>query len=250
MAEDKKVYFISDLHLGAQYFADPKAKERAVVRWLDSVRHTAADIYLLGDILDYWYEYRYVVPRGYVRFLGKLAELSDAGVRIHWFIGNHDIWIFDYLPSELGIEVIDGSVERDILGKRFFLTHGDGVGRHGLVFTAMRGLFRNRFCQFLFAAIHPRWTIPFAHGWSRQSRQSHAECCKVPEKAVRCLHEFAEEYSAEHPEIDYFIFGHLHILEDRKLRGGAHMVVLGDWIGLNSYAEFDGDSLVLRSFES
>ena len=123
----KKVYFLSDLHLGASYFADPRAKERAVVQWLDSIKNTAAEIYLLGDILDYWYEYRTVVPRGYVRFLGKLAELSDAGVKLHWFIGNHDIWIFDYLPSEIGVEVIDGSVEREIMGKRFFLAHGDGV---------------------------------------------------------------------------------------------------------------------------
>lgn len=168
----KKVYFLSDLHLGASYFADPRAKERAVVQWLDSIKNTAAEIYLLGDILDYWYEYRTVVPRGYVRFLGKLAELSDAGVKLHWFIGNHDIWIFDYLPSEIGVEVIDGSVEREIMGKRFFLAHGDGVGRHEWSFALIRGIFRNKFCQWLFAAVHPRWTIPFAHRWSSHSRRS------------------------------------------------------------------------------
>ena len=149
----KKVYFLSDLHLGASYFADPRAKERAVVQWLDSIKNTAAEIYLLGDILDYWYEYRTVVPRGYVRFLGKLAELSDAGVKLHWFIGNHDIWIFDYLPSEIGVEVIDGSVEREIMGKRFFLAHGDGVGRHEWSFALIRGIFRNSVNGYLLPCI-------------------------------------------------------------------------------------------------
>ena len=249
MAEGKKVYFLSDLHLGARYFADERAKECAVVRWLDSVKHSAAEIYLLGDILDYWYEYRYVVPRGYVRFFGKLAELSDSGVKIHWFIGNHDIWIFDYLPTELGIEVVDGSVERNIMGKLFFLAHGDGVGRHSRTFAFLRSLFRNRFCQLLFAAIHPRWTIPFAHGWSKHSRQSHTECCVPSEKAVRCIHDFAEEYSAKHKEIDYFVFGHLHLLEDAPLSDNARLIVLGDWITKNSYAEFDGEQLTLHRYE-
>ena len=240
----KKVYFLSDLHLGASYFADAKAKERAVVQWLDSIKHTAAEIYLLGDILDYWYEYRTVVPRGYVRFLGKLAELSDAGVKLHWFIGNHDIWIFDYLPSELGVEVIDGSVERVIMGKRFFLAHGDGVGRHEWSFALIRSLFRNRFCQWLYAAIHPRWTIPFAHGWSSHSRKS--DGMKPSEKAIECVEKFTAEYASTHSEIDYFVYGHLHILKNEPVGAKSRMVVLGDWITLNSWAEFDGDSLVLK----
>ena len=124
----KKAYFISDLHLGASYIADTHKAERRVIEWLESVRGDMGELYLLGDILDYWYEYRYVVPRGYVRFFGKLAELSDAGVKIRWFIGNHDIWIFDYLPCELGIEVIDGSATCEILGQKFFLAHGYASG--------------------------------------------------------------------------------------------------------------------------
>ena len=185
-----------------------------------------------------------MVPRGYVRFLGKLAELSDAGVKLHWFIGNHDIWIFDYLPSELGVEVIDGSVERVIMGKRFFLAHGDGVGRHEWSFALIRSLFRNRFCQWLYGAIHPRWTIPFAHGWSSHSRKS--DGMKPSEKAIECVEKFTAEYASTHSEIDYFVYGHLHILKNEPVGAKSRMVVLGDWITLNSWAEFDGDSLVLK----
>ena len=166
-----KAYFLSDLHLGAPYFPDSRKAELRVVDFLDSIKDDAHTIYLLGDILDYWYEYRYVVPRGFVRFFGKLAELADSGVRIVWFIGNHDIWIFDYLPSELGIEVVDGALVEEIDGHFFYMTHGDGIGRLKPSFKVLRQLFRSRWCQKAFAAIHPRWTVPFAYGWSRHSRK-------------------------------------------------------------------------------
>lgn len=244
----KKAYFLSDLHLGASYFADPHAKERAVVRWLDSIKTSAAELYLLGDILDYWYEYRTVVPRGYVRFLGKLAELSDAGVKLHWFIGNHDIWIFDYLPSEIGVEVIDGSAEREIMGKRFYMAHGDGVGRHEWSFTLIRSIFRNRLCQWLYAAVHPRWTIPFAHGWSSHSRQS--DGMQPSARAIATVEQFTAQHALEHPGIDYYVYGHLHILRNEPVGNrGQRMVVLGDWITLNSWAEFDGTTLSLHRLE-
>ena len=142
-------YFLSDLHLGARYFDDPRQHERTVVSWLRSIAPTARRLYLLGDILDYWYEYRYVVPRGFTRFLGTLAELSDSGVEITWFIGNHDIWIFDYLPAEIGMRVIDGSLVEEIDGHSFFMSHGDGVGRLPLGFRMLRSLFRNKICHVL-----------------------------------------------------------------------------------------------------
>ena len=245
----KKVYFISDLHLGASYFADPHAKERAVVQWLDSIKSSAAEIYLLGDILDYWYEYRTVVPRGYVRFLGKLAELTDAGVKIHWFIGNHDIWIFDYLPHEIGVEVIDGCAVREILGKRFFLAHGDGVGRHQWSFSLIRALFRNRLCQLLFAAVHPRWTIPFAHRWSSNSRQG--DGMQPSALAIASVEQFTARHARQHPDINNYIFGHLHILRNEPVgNSDQRMVVLGDWISLNSWAEFDGINLSIHRLGS
>ena len=146
-----KAYFLSDLHLGAPYFSDNKVAEKRVVDFLDSVKDDADAIFLLGDILDYWYEYRYVVPRGFVRFFGKLAELSDRGIRIVWFIGNHDIWIFDYLPLELGIEVVDGYLVEELDGRKFFMTHGDGIGKLKPSFKVIRSLFRSKICQKLFA---------------------------------------------------------------------------------------------------
>ena len=143
----KYTYFISDMHLGATYLKNPLEYEKRVVDWLMSVKDEAKAIYMLGDILDYWYEYRTVVPRGYVRFFGALATLADEGVKIYWFIGNHDIWLFDYLRDEIGLTVIDGYSEVTIEGKKFFLSHGDGVGRLKPAFRMMRAIFRNKICQ-------------------------------------------------------------------------------------------------------
>lgn len=168
----KKIYFASDAHLGARFHKDPLAVEKRLVRWLDSIKDEAMAIYFLGDMFDYWYEYKYVVPKGFVRFLGKLAELSDNGVEIHIFIGNHDIWMFDYLPKEIGAVIHRDVLTVDLLGKRFFLGHGDEVDYRSKAFRFLRTLFRNKFCQWLYAGIHPRWTFGFALGWSLSSRKS------------------------------------------------------------------------------
>ena len=247
----KKVYFLSDLHLGASYFADPRAKERAVVQWLDSIKTTAAEIYLLGDILDYWYEYRTVVPRGYVRFLGKLAELSDAGVKLHWFIGNHDIWIFDYLPSELGIKVVTGTITEQIGNHRFLLDHGDKVGSQPRGFRLMSAVFHNRFCQRLYATLHPRLTMPFAYYWSKSNRlkRSAESIAQENERGLKILRDFSEQHSATHPDVDFYIFGHMHVVNDSLLSSGKRMVVLGEWINGNTFARFDGNNLELLHFD-
>lgn len=241
-------YFLSDLHLGAPYFKDSRECERRVVEFLDSIRHDADVIYLLGDILDYWYEYRYVVPRGFVRFFGKLAELADSGIRIVWFIGNHDIWIFDYLPSEIGVEVVDGYLVEEIDGHKFLMTHGDGIGRLKPSFRLLRKLFRNKLCQKLFSGIHPRWTVPFAYGWSRHSRKiegpSEADAVRMTENITR----FSLEYLESHPDVEYFIYGHLHLFERISLKGNASMVVLGEWIVRCSYAKWDGEKLELHTY--
>lgn len=250
----KKAYFLSDLHLGAPYFRDSREAELRVVAFLDSIRHDAAEIYLLGDILDYWYEYRYVVPRGFVRFFGKLAELSDSGVRITWLKGNHDIWIFDYLPTELGVEVADGVIVRDILGTRFLLSHGDGIPPFPRVFGILRKVFRNRLCQRLFSGIHPRWTIPFAHNWSRHSRSNGLLPQATTHPLLDNLVKFSEKEAASHPEIRYFIFGHLHILHRRRLGSSSNgndapeLIVLGDWIHHFSYGVFDGTTFSVNRY--
>lgn len=245
------VYFISDLHLGATYLESPLDYERRVVRWLRSIEGDVTHLYLLGDVLDYWYEYHDVVPRGFVRFLGQLASMADAGVKITWFIGNHDIWIFDYLPRELGIEVIDGERVTEISGKRFFLAHGDALGQLKPGFRFMRWLFRNRVAQCLFSAVHPRWTVPFAHRWSSHSRNFKAEKPQFEGPDREPFVTFAEDYQTEHPQqpIDYFVLGHRHIMLDYPLEHGGRLIVLGDWIHHFSYARWDGKTMVLECFD-
>lgn len=242
------VYFLSDLHLGAPYFPDSREAEKRVVAFLDSIKDDAEAIYLLGDVLDYWYEYRYVVPRGFVRFFGKLAELTDAGIKVVWLIGNHDIWIFDYIPGELGVEVIDGSLTETIYGKTIFMTHGDGVGRLPRGFRIIRSIFRNRWCQKAFAAIHPRWTVPFAYGWSHHSREE-GEARGIPdEKILTGLRDFVRTYHKSHPEIEIFLFGHVHILSREEVAKGCEMIVLGEWIRTFSYAILDKNGLKLAKW--
>lgn len=239
-------YFLSDLHLGAPYFKDSRRAETRVVSFLDSIKEEADAIFLLGDVLDYWYEYRYVVPRGFVRFFGKLAELTDKGVQVVWFIGNHDIWIYDYIPSELGVEVVDGYKVFDLDGHKFLMTHGDGIGRLKTSFKILRKLFRNKFCQKLFSGIHPRWTVPFAYGWSRHSRQSALPAVVDAERMMRNIREFSVNYHKQHPDVEYFIYGHLHLFEQVEIARGAHLVVLGEWISRCSYAKWDGSALSLH----
>lgn len=243
-----KAYFLSDLHLGAPYFSDSREAEARVVRFLDSIKDDADAIYLLGDVLDYWYEYRYVVPRGFVRLFGKLAELADSGIKIVWFIGNHDIWIFDYLPSEIGVRVVDGSLTECIDGHYFFMTHGDGIGKLPASFRFLRRLFRSPICQKLYSGIHPRWTVPFAYNWSRHSRKIEGPSPEDAQRMMRNITEFSIEYLKEHPEINFFIYGHLHLLKDIQLSPTCRMLVLGEWLVSFSYAVWDGSEMTLRQF--
>lgn len=253
------IYFLSDLHLGASYLDDTRDREKRIVAFLDYIKDDAEAIYMLGDILDYWYEYRYVVPRGYVRFFGKLAELADRGIKIVWLKGNHDIWIFDYLPKELGIEVRDGAIIEEIYGKKFFMEHGDGVGRQAPAFRFIRNMFRNRVCQWLFAGIHPRWTVPFAYRWSNHSRRAGEKrgipqnpdiaYIAIDESIVDNLRNFVREYHASHPDINYFLFGHVHLLCREKIAENCEMVILGEWIQTFSYAKLDSDGIKLLKWK-
>lgn len=248
----KKIYFASDAHLGSRFHKDPIAVEKRLVRWLDSIKEEAAAVYLLGDVFDYWYEYKYVVPKGFTRFLGKLAELSDKGVEIHIFYGNHDIWMFDYLPSEIGAILHQGPILVDLLGKRFFLGHGDEVGERKPMFRFIRALFRNKLCQLIYAGVHPRWTSGFAQSCSLQSRKSgmtnkSAECYQG--EAAEYLIVFAKEYLQTHPEINFFIFGHRHIMLDLMLSRNSRLLIAGDWLQYFSYIVWDGEQLSMNQFE-
>lgn len=252
MQQRSLTYFISDLHLGARYFLDPRVQERMVCAWLRSIAPAARRIYLVGDILDYWYEYRHVVPRGFVRFLGTLAELADSGVEITWLIGNHDIWIFDYLPSELGIRVVDGVLEEEIDGKRFVITHGDGVGPIRRSERLMRAMFRSRFLQKLFAAVHPRWTVGFAYWWSGKNRVRHHTGRSVAPPDPSPAYSWVSRRNAALPPSerpDYYVFGHYHLVATRNI-DGSEVVILGDWITNMSYGLFDGSTLTMHKLDN
>ena len=247
-----KIYFASDAHLGARSHKDPLAVERKLVRWLDSIKADAKAVWFLGDMFDYWYEYKYVVPKGFTRFLGKLAELSDSGIEIHFFIGNHDVWMFDYLPAEIGATIHREPLTIDLLGKRFFLAHGDEVDNRSRSFQLIRWIFRNRICQILYSAIHPRWTFGFALGWSLNSRKKGLK--KATETAYQgesseYLVQFAKSYLKTHPDIHFFIFGHRHIMLDLMLSRTSRILIAGDWMQYFSYIVWDGDNLSLDQFE-
>jgi UDP-2,3-diacylglucosamine hydrolase len=247
----RKIYFTSDCHLGNRYMPDAAGAEKKLLRWLDGIKRDAAAVYFLGDVFDYWYEYKYVVPRGHVRFLGKLAELTDLGVEIHLLTGNHDIWMFDYLPAETGAVIHRKPFTVELLGKTFFLAHGDDVGYRPLSYRIIQRIFRNRICQFLYVTIHPRWTFGFACRWSLNSRRNGLATAEQPSVHDRAKHleAFAQSCLQTHPDIDFFIFGHLHILLDKELPPTqARLLITGDWMRHFSYAAWDGDKLELKSF--
>lgn len=236
-------YFIADLHLGASCIEDPRRHEKIISRWLDSIRHDAARLYLLGDVMDYWYEYRTVVPRGYVRFLGALARLADSGVEITWLKGNHDIWLFDYIRDEVGVTVVDGILDTVIDGRRFVMEHGDGVGEPRPSYRVLRSLFRNKFAQRMYAAIHPRWTVGFAHAWSSHSRLHGSALQSATLRDTDPLLVFAREYERTHGHVDHFIFGHRHQLIQMALNCDTTLTVLPDAFRTYGYARWDGERL-------
>lgn len=251
MEKRTKIYFASDFHLGSPVVGNSLDRERRIVRWLDRVvKPDAKALYLLGDIFDYWWEYKCVVPRGFTRFLGKLGELHDMGIEIHWFIGNHDIWIFDYIPQETGA-IIHRHPEVIMLGdKKVYLAHGDGLGDKSIVFHLIRKCFHNRFLQILFAAIHPRWTVSFGLAWSRHSR-TQRENANLPYLGEHKEHLvlYSKAYLKEHDDIQLFIYGHRHILLDLMLSRETRMMILGDWMENPSYAIWDGESIALEIYE-
>jgi len=240
----KQVYFLADAHLGSKTHVDSMETERKLCRWLDTIKDHALAIYLLGDIFDYWYEYKHVVPKGFTRLLGKLGELTDSGVEVHFFIGNHDMWLTDYLAKECGMILHFEPFITTIHNKKFFLAHGDGLGDDSRSFSFLRKVFHSKFLRKCFSAIHPRWTIPLAHAWSNSSRENGGVHPYLGEEREHLV-QFAKQKLIEEPDINYFVFGHRHVLLDLPVGENAKVIMLGDWITLFSFAEFDGESLRL-----
>ena len=245
------IYFLSDAHLGSLAIPHGRMQERRLVRFLDEIKPTAEAIYLLGDMFDFWYEYRHAVPKGYTRFLGKLSELTDSGVEVHYFTGNHDIWAYDYLEKECGVIIHRKPLTLDLYGKTFFLAHGDGMGDPDKSFKIIRYIFHNKICQKLFTWLHPDLSIAFGLQWAKHSRIKHdlnGEPAYMGEDKEHLVL-FAKQYIATHPNIDYFIFGHRHIELDLVLPVNSRVVILGDWISQFTYAVFDGERLFVENYE-
>ena len=247
----KRTYFASDFHLGIDGRLSSAERERQIVRWLDQIKADAATVYLVGDLFDFWFEYRRAVPRGYVRLLGKLAELRDAGIPVVLFTGNHDMWMFDYLEQELDVPVYREPIIREIHGKTFFIGHGDGLGPGDYGYKFIKKVFANRLCQWLFARLHPNFGIGLAEYFSRSSRAAnHGEDTFLGEDK-EWLIAYCKRKSKQLPEVDYFVFGHRHLPIDYQLPNGrSRYINLGEWINFNSFAVFDGQELALQFFEN
>lgn len=247
---DKHIYFASDFHLGAYADRnDPLRREKKVVRWLDSIKPDCAELYLLGDVFDFWFEYKYVVPKGFVRLLGKLAEFADAGIPVHMFTGNHDVWMFDYFESQLNAKIYRGPVERTWSGKRFMLGHGDGLGPGDSGYKVIKKVFSNPLAQRMFAALHPGFGAALARYFSRTSRESTGEKDLVFLGEKEYLIQYCKEV-LQHEHFDYFIFGHRHLLIDVEVGSNARYVNLGEWFSGCHYAKFANGKLSVHRFES
>lgn len=248
MPTDKKIYFLSDFHLGAPNAAASLLREKRIIHFLDSVKEHAAQIFILGDMFDFWYEYKKVVPKGFVRILGKLAELSDAGIRLHFFVGNHDMWMRGYFEKELNIPVYYHPEKFDLYGKKFLIGHGDGLGPADHGYKFMKKVFRNRVCQRLFGALHPHIGIGLADYFSRKSR---AATGQTDEHFMGEEKEWLIIYAKqvlETTHFDFFVFGHRHLPIEFKLKENSQYINLGDWIKYNSYAVFDGREMQLKYY--
>jgi len=245
--ENRKIYFISDAHLGLATKEPSLVRERYLVDLLNRAKADASEIFLLGDIFDFWFEYKRVVPKGFTRLLGKIAELTDSGIPVHFFTGNHDIWAFDYLPSVIGVQMHRGPLTIERFGKRFYLAHGDGLGPGDKAYRLLKWVFTRKTLQWLFARLHPNFSMWFGHRWSYNSRYA---------KAI--FNNFKGEsedlwiYSNEilkHEHFDYFVYGHRHALAFMPLKDGeATLVVLGDWIVNFTYGVFDGEKFEMLKY--
>lgn len=243
-----KIYFVSDIHLGAPALDNNLEREKLFVQWLDEIKKDAAELYLMGDIFDYWYEYRKVVPRGFTRTLGKIAEITDSGIPVHFFTGNHDVWVFDYLPKELGVQVHYQEMRVTLNGKKFFLAHGDGLDPYDKGYHLLKKIFTSKVLQWAFSRLHPNFSMALGHAWSKKSRVSKGISVPFHGEEKEGLYLFAKSV-LEREEVDYFIFGHRHLLLDLPLGKNSHYVNLGDWIVHYSYGVFDGEKFELKKYK-
>ena len=249
LAPGKKIYFLSDFHLGAPNYEQSLVREKKIVQFLEQIKKDAAVIFIVGDVFDFWYEYRRVVPKGYVRLLGKLAELTDAGIPIHFFVGNHDMWMKNYFQQELNIPVYYEPKAFEFNNKKFLVGHGDGLGPGDHGYKMLKKIFRNPFCQWLFGILPPHMGVGLANILSRSSR---AQTGATEETFLGEDKEWLILYCKEVLQkdlYDFFVFGHRHLPIDFRLSERSRYINLGDWIRYFSYASFDGKQVELNYFK-
>jgi len=246
--KDKKIYFASDFHLGLRGEDKDFSREKLIVRWLESVQEDASEIFFLGDVFDFWFEYKTVVPRGYIRLLGKLAELSDGGIKLYFFKGNHDMWMFDYLKTQLNAEIVSNELIIERNGLKVYLHHGDGLGPGDKSYKFLKFLFRSSLCQWFFARLHPNFGIGLARFLSRSSRQkNYRSDLKYLGDDKEFLTLFAKNKLAE-THFDYFIFGHRHLPLQITLSPHSKYINLGEWVTHFTFAELSGKEIHLKTF--
>lgn len=251
--EGKKVYFASDAHFGLELFTTPIEAQKRFCAWMDNIKPDCGALFLVGDMFDYWFEYRTVVPKGFVRFMAKVAEFTDCGIPVYIFYGNHDMWMLDYLKDECGCTIVPDEWYGDILGKRFYIEHGDGCGDPSLSFFLMRKFFRSKVAQWFFRWIHPDLTMWFGYLWSNKNRKR-----KKDSKEKDFLGEdkefqiqWAKKHFSVHPDVDYYVFGHRHIEKTLTLHGenkDAYLAILGEWVTKTTYGVYDGNEFKLLNW--
>jgi len=245
----KKVFFASDFHLGTDARLSSVEREKQIVRWLSSIKSEAEEIYLVGDIFDYWFEYKSAIPKGFSRFFGKLVEIRDYGIPIYFFTGNHDMWMFDYFESEFDIPVFREAQLRDMHGKRLFIAHGDGLGPGDYGYKIIKKVFSNRFCQWAYARFHPNFGLWLMKKFSHTSRDAGGDDSQFYGKKKEMLVQYAERKEAESHH-DYYIFGHRHLPLIVSINNGTSTYIgLGDWIEYQSYGVLEDGVFSLEYFE-
>ncbi len=245
----KQVYFGSDSHLGAPTPEESLPREKKLIRWLDDIKKDAQVIFLLGDLFDFWFEYKTVVPKGFVRVLGKLAELKDSGIDIYFFVGNHDLWMNGYFEDELNIPVFHKPQVFEVNKTRLFIGHGDGLGPGDKGYKRMKKVFTNPFCKWLFRWLHPDLGVRLAQYLSVKNKLiSGEEDAKFLGEENEWLVQYAKR-KLESEHYDYFVFGHRHLPLDIQLNEKSKYINLGDWIKYYTYGKFDGENLELKEYK-
>jgi UDP-2,3-diacylglucosamine hydrolase len=248
--EGKKVYFASDNHLGAPSRQESMPREKQFVAWLEMVKDDAAAIFLLGDLFDFWFEYKTVVPKGFTRTLGKLAEITDSGIPVYYFVGNHDLWMNGYFEEELNIAVYHGPGQYTLNDSTFFIGHGDGLGPGDTGYKRMKKVFTNPVSKWFYRWLHPDWGVRLAQYLSVKNKMiSGEEDMRFLGEEKEWLVQYAKR-KLEEQHFDYFVFGHRHLPLQVDLNSTSRYINLGDWITYFTYGVFDGEKLSLKTFDS